>query len=132
MIKLKKLDEPTILARNKENWTRKYVEAIKRGDEVPGSIKYKYRHPEIKDQIKKETSGHFYNSSEPLINPYKEYPEVFIHAVGFWIFHKPGKRRGELTIKKLQLNRKELLERRKEKQGCALKSIDAMWVKLPL
>ena len=51
----------------------------------------------------------------PYINPYEEEPSDFLLAVGPFVYHKGGNGRGEYTEKSLQLNRPELIERRKEK-----------------
>ncbi|WDH74678.1 HNH endonuclease domain-containing protein [Exiguobacterium marinum] len=59
MIKLTKLDEPKVLSDNYQSWTdalilhqKKEVIANKK---IPSYVKSKYSHPEIKNQLKKET-----------------------------------------------------------------------------
>lgn len=54
MIKLNKLDEPQILQQNKRRWTNEYAQAKNRGN-VPDSVKYRYRHPDIKRRLRQET-----------------------------------------------------------------------------
>ena len=51
----------------------------------------------------------------PFINPYTEKPYDFLCAVGHFIYHYPGNRRGEITEKTVELNRPELIEMRKER-----------------
>lgn len=57
----------------------------------------------------------YYDPSDPIINPIQEEPSDYLIAYGNLILHKPGNRKGELTIKILDLNRPALLERRVEK-----------------
>ena len=54
MRQLIKLDEPQVLQDNKEQWTEEYMQVKSQG-KVPDSIKYRYRHRDIKDQLKNET-----------------------------------------------------------------------------
>lgn len=55
-----------------------------------------------------------YDEELPYINPYQENPAEFLIALGAFIYHKSN-RRGEITEKDLDLNRPELIERRKER-----------------
>jgi len=55
-----------------------------------------------------------YNETTPFINPYIENPEDYIVFL-FFLFPKQGSERGEYTIKELELNRPNLIERRKER-----------------
>jgi len=57
MIKLFKIDEPDILQANKQEWTERYLKLLKEGEEIPTSLKTKYKLKEIKSQIVKETKG---------------------------------------------------------------------------
>lgn len=59
--------------------------------------------------------GDDYDEALPYVNPFVEEPTDFLFALGTHIFHKPGNKRGELTEKTLDLNRPELIERRKER-----------------
>ena len=56
-----------------------------------------------------------YDEELPYINPYQENPVEFLIALGAFIYHKSNNRRGEITEKDLDLNRHELIERRKER-----------------
>lgn len=51
----------------------------------------------------------------PFINPYIEDPLYFLCAVGIFIYHLAGNKRGEITEKEIDLNRSELIEMRKER-----------------
>src|SRR3989338_2605462 len=51
----------------------------------------------------------------PFINPYNENPADFLCAVGHFIYHLAGDKRGEITEKEIDLNRVELIEMRKER-----------------
>ena len=164
MIKLYKLEEPQLLKDNKQSWTSEYIKLKSSNASVPDNLKFKYRHPMIKSQIKKEThdkcayceskvshvcpgdvehilpkkhcqdlifewrnltlsceqcnrtrKNDYYNPQEPLINPYVDNPAEHLMALGPMIFHRPGDKKGELTEKIIELNRKELIERRKER-----------------
>lgn len=50
-----------------------------------------------------------------FINPYLENPDDSFIALGHFIYHKPNNPRAELTEKLIDLNRPELIERRKER-----------------
>ncbi|KEF40385.1 TIGR02646 family protein [Schinkia azotoformans MEV2011] len=58
--------------------------------------------------------GTYYDKTMPLLNPYKDKPENEIIFLGPVPMPRPGSNIGIITIKKLKLNRPELLERRKE------------------
>lgn len=51
----------------------------------------------------------------PLLNPYVDQPNEHLFAAGPYIYGRPGKARGQLTEKLLDLNRVELIEQRLEK-----------------
>jgi len=56
-----------------------------------------------------------WDEQHPFINPYTEDPVDFLRAVGHFIYHIAGNRRGEITEKKIKLNRVGLIEMRKER-----------------
>lgn len=66
----------------------------------------------------------YYNPSDPLINPIEDEPDKYLIALGPFIYQFPGSRKGELSIAILDLNRPELVERRKEKIENLLPLID--------
>ncbi len=55
MIKLTKLPEPTVLVTNKVRWTQEYKAAKEAKAANLEELKMRYRHPEIKEQILRET-----------------------------------------------------------------------------
>jgi hypothetical protein len=67
--------------------------------------------------------GNSFNINVPYLEPYSENPSGHIVFAGSFIFHKNGSERGELTIKDIELNRPELLERRFEKINVIQKAI---------
>jgi hypothetical protein len=56
----------------------------------------------------------YYNPCLPLLNPYKDNPEKEILFMGPFPFAKPGSDKAKITIKRLNLDRAELIERRKD------------------
>lgn len=54
MIKLNKIEEPDILANNKNDWTQQLLNYINSDEDVPNSLLKKYNQPEIKESLKKE------------------------------------------------------------------------------
>ncbi len=61
----------------------------------------------------------------PLIDPYDEDPNQHLFAFGSVVWHKAGSERGAITIKTVDLNRAELVERRTVKLSEVQKAIDA-------
>jgi len=51
----------------------------------------------------------------PFINPFEEDPSANLAAFGFFISHRRGSERGEYTHREIDLNRVELVERRRER-----------------
>lgn len=66
----------------------------------------------------------YYDPLDPLINPVEDDPNNLLIAFGPFIYQAPGSRKGELSIAILDLNRPELVERRKEKIENLLPLID--------
>ncbi|WP_410210711.1 HNH endonuclease [Aquirhabdus sp.] len=58
--------------------------------------------------------NHFYDHL-PFIDPYKEDPSDFFFAFGSFIFEKDGCERADITIRIIELNRPDLLEKRMNK-----------------
>jgi 5-methylcytosine-specific restriction endonuclease McrA len=55
MIKLVKEPEPEILKQNKEEWTKEYLDSLKKGNQISVTVRFRYRHVDIKTAITKET-----------------------------------------------------------------------------
>jgi len=64
--------------------------------------------------------GTYYDEECPLINPYTDYPESYFTALGWIIRASEGDIRADVTEEKLKLNRRGLIERRKDR----IKSIE--------
>lgn len=63
----------------------------------------------------------------PILDPYSEDPEVHLLAFGSLLRHKAGSERGAITIKTVDLNRAELVERRAVKLVELQNAIDACY-----
>ena len=61
----------------------------------------------------------------PYIDPYSENPSEYFYATGAWLFIKNGSERSEISIRDIELNRPELLEKRLEKISEIQKAISA-------
>jgi uncharacterized protein (TIGR02646 family) len=162
MISLNKQQEPDVLVEKASEWTNDLLAYISSGQQVPSNIKNKYRNPEIKETLIKETSSKcayceskithidhgdiehiipksvhpdktfywdnltisckkcnqnkssYYNESLLLLNPYIDNPEDKIIFMGAIPFAAHGCQRTYFTIKKLKLERPELIERRSD------------------
>lgn len=69
-------------------------------------------------------SDKFHNDT-PYIDPYSEDPSEYFYATGAWLFIKNGSERSEISIRDIELNRPELLEKRLEKITEIQKSINS-------
>ena len=161
MIKLTKGPKPEILSANAAAWTADLIHAIGLGDahkKTANSIKSRYRHPDIKTALLKETNGkcaycesllrhvtygdiehmtakasspeatfewdnltvacdvcNTKKAENSVIDPYMSEPEERILFFGPAAIPKAGDNEAELTLRRLDLNRPELLGRRTEK-----------------
>lgn len=66
-----------------------------------------------------------FHADFPYIDPYSEEPSEYFLAHGTWLFVKQGCERADLTIRDIELNRPELLEKRLEKVTEIQKAITA-------
>jgi hypothetical protein len=64
-----------------------------------------------------------FNEEKPYINPYDEEPKEHIDAVGAFLSAKTP--RGGVTIKDIQLNRPQLVEKRKEMMEIIVKLLES-------
>jgi len=87
-------------------------------------IKPKAKYPELEFswdnlgfscQVCNTNKGDKYDETTPFIDPYTENPEDYIVFLEFYLYPRQGSERGEYTIKELDLNRPNLIERRKER-----------------
>jgi hypothetical protein len=56
-----------------------------------------------------------WSEETPFINPFEEDPGTTLAAFGFFVSHRRGSERGEYTHREIDLNRVELVERRRER-----------------
>lgn len=68
-----------------------------------------------------------YFEETPYLNPYIEDPEQHLMAFGAYLFSRNGSERGELTIKDIELNRPDLIEKRQLRLTELKHSIDACY-----
>ena len=162
MIKLTKQTEPDVLSKNKQQWKQDYEEAKSTGASNIESLKTRYRDPEIKEVIVRETNGkcayceskirhsypgdveHIkpkskfadelfewenltlscgecnrrkndnYDEEFGILNPYEVDPENHLISYGPLIFPRAGDTIGKIAYELFELDRIELLERRKD------------------
>lgn len=159
MIRLRKGDEPQILAQRSAQWTAELIAEIAGGGDRIAYRKGKYNRPEIKDAIKTETSQKCaYCESHPLhvsygdiehiipkaanpeltfdwtnltlacdrcntnkgdqdglIDPYSIDPREYFTFYGPMMLHNDGCAVAELSRTVLDLNRMELINKRRER-----------------
>lgn len=68
--------------------------------------------------------GDYYSTEEPLINPFIDDPSEHLMPAGNFMFHQPGSKKGELTRRKLELNRAALVEKRQERLDSIMVLLD--------
>lgn len=88
MIKLTKFSEPSILTKHKEEWTNEYLDALSGKKVLTTTIRYRYRHSEIKDTLILETHGkcayceskilHISYGDVEHILPKSKYPKLYV------------------------------------------------------
>ena len=74
--------------------------------------------------------GQYYSEEEPLLNPYSDDPQKHLVFHGALVFHVPGSLIGERTLRKLDLSRVALVERRTDRIQ-ALKPLIDRWFNQP-
>lgn len=57
MISISKIDKPEILEQKDAEWTDELIGKLNNGEDVPKSLKERYRHPQIKEAVIIETKG---------------------------------------------------------------------------
>jgi len=99
------------------------VEHILPKSRFPSNV-YDWNNLTLACQLCNNSKRDFYDSTNPLLNPYIDNPEDFLAALGPAIFPKAGTIRGRVTINQLNLNRSGLLERRNDKLNDILHLIE--------
>jgi hypothetical protein len=72
----------------------------------------------------------YYDPDLPLINPYADEPGDHLHFFGSLVLHHPGNSRGEVTHRRLRLNRAELAQQRTERLNKLVPLLDR-WASTP-
>ena len=88
MIRLTKAHKPGVLGNQADAWTREYLELLEAGDEVPDSVRYRYRHPDVKEALRTETSdkciyceskiSHVFPGETDHLAPVSERPDLYV------------------------------------------------------
>lgn len=85
MIRVRKTPKPTILETNEATWRAEFLGARADGCEVPDTIRYRYRHPEIKAALRTEAHSKCVYCEAKLsvgetdhINPVKDCPDQIV------------------------------------------------------
>jgi hypothetical protein len=91
-----------------------HIEHIKPKTKYP-ELEFEWNNLGFSCQVCNTNKGVKYNEDIPFINSYNENPEDYIIFLGFYIFPKQRSERGEYTIKEMDLNRPNLVDRRKDK-----------------
>lgn len=90
------------------------VEHIKPVDQFP-QLKYTWENlGYVCAKCNNEKRAKWENDA-PFINPFDEDPDDHLAAFGFFVLHRRGSERGEYTHIEINLNRGELVERRRER-----------------
>jgi hypothetical protein len=146
-----------VLVEKAVEWTEQYRQALAAGGKISDSVRFRYRHEEIKIALREEShnkciycetpigfgetdhinpvsrcpdqivawenlalvctecnthKSHYYDPSQPLVNPFCEEPADFLLFLGPLVMAVPGSARGRLTELQLKLNRVDLFQRR--------------------
>jgi uncharacterized protein (TIGR02646 family) len=90
------------------------VEHIKPKAKFP-ELEFEWDNLGFSCQVCNTNKGQKYDESTVFINPYNENPEEYTVFLGFLIFPKGSSERAKYTIKEIDLNRPNLVDRRKDK-----------------
>jgi HNH endonuclease len=90
------------------------VEHIKPVDRFP-QLKYAWGNLGYVCAICNNSKRAKWSEETPFINPFDEDPNEHLAALGFLVSHRRGSERGEYTHIEIDLNRLELVERRRER-----------------
>jgi uncharacterized protein (TIGR02646 family) len=74
--------------------------------------------------------GDFHDETQAVVNPFREDPGQFLHFAGPMVFERAGSTRGIVTVRKLELDRAELVERRADHLR-KIQSLLHTWALLP-
>lgn len=68
-----------------------------------------------------------FDEENPFLDPYSEDPSLHVYAFGTLLHHKKGSEKGEITIHEIELNRLELIEKRKVRLDSVQKAMVACY-----
>jgi uncharacterized protein (TIGR02646 family) len=69
--------------------------------------------------------GAKYSAEAPFVDPYVDQPEDYLFAFGWILCHRNGSERGETTVTEIELNRPQLIERRRNRLDAIQRALDA-------
>ena len=88
MIRLTKGERPAILEDRADEWTQEYVDLLEAGDGVPDAVRYRYRHPDIKQALRAESSdkciyceskmSHIFPGDTDHLAPVSRRPDLYV------------------------------------------------------
>ena len=88
MIRLTKAPKPKILEDNAEVWTQECLALLQAGGDVPDPIRHRYRHPQIKETLRKEASdkciyceskiSHVFPGETDHLAPVSQRPDLYL------------------------------------------------------
>jgi len=88
------------------------------------NLRYAYENLTYACSICNTKKGDYYSKETSLLNPYLDFPEEHLLALGPMVLRAPGSDRGLVTEKLLALNRSELIERRSERLEAVALMVD--------
>jgi uncharacterized protein (TIGR02646 family) len=92
-----------------------HVEHINPKKKFP-ELEFEWNNLGFSCQVCNTNKGDKYDEQTPFINPYNENPEEHLVFLDHIVFPKHGSKRGKYTIDEIDLNRANLIERRKDKK----------------
>lgn len=94
--------------------TYEHIEHIKPKSKYP-ELSFEWGNLTLACPVCNTNKGNTYDESVPFVNPYIDEPDEYLIPLGGFIYYRPGNKRGEITVKKIDLNRSSLIEQRKER-----------------
>ena len=91
-----------------------HVEHIKPKKKFP-ELEFSWNNLGFSCPVCNTNKGDKYDETTLFINPYDENPEEHLVFLGYYVYPKKGSERGEYTRNEIDLNRPDLIERRKDK-----------------
>lgn len=110
---------------NVSHVAHEHIEHIKpkARDKYP-ELTYEWQNLGLACPVCNMNKGAEYDINLPFINPYEEDPQDSFIALGAFLYSRPGVQRAELSKRKLDLNRPELIEKRNERIESIIRLIE--------